>query len=79
MLGESPGAILAALYEALSAYLLMVSADGLAFGHEFIRQVHRVPHEEDPDRTVRRGAAALRMEVVTSLPDTERYIRMRQM
>jgi hypothetical protein len=38
MLGESPGAMLAALDEALSAYLLMVSADGLAFRHEFIRQ-----------------------------------------
>jgi hypothetical protein len=25
------------------------------------------------------GAAALRMAVVTSLPDIERYIRMRQM
>jgi predicted ATPase len=37
-LGESPGAMLAALDEALSAYLLMVSADGLAFRHEFIRQ-----------------------------------------
>jgi DNA-binding CsgD family transcriptional regulator len=38
MLGESPGALLAALDEALSAYLLMVRADGLAFRHEFIRQ-----------------------------------------
>ena len=38
MLGESPGAMLAALDEALSAYLLMVRADGLAFRHEFIRQ-----------------------------------------
>ncbi len=32
MLGESPGALLAALDEALSAYLLVVRADGLAFG-----------------------------------------------
>ena len=38
MLGESPGVLLAALDEALSAYLLMVRADGLAFRHEFIRQ-----------------------------------------
>ena len=38
MLAESPGALLAALDEALSAYLLMVRADGLAFRHEFIRQ-----------------------------------------
>ena len=38
MLAESPGAMLAALDEALSAYLLMVRADGLAFRHEFIRQ-----------------------------------------
>ena len=38
MLAESPGALLAALDEALSAYLLMVRADGLVFRHEFIRQ-----------------------------------------
>ncbi len=38
MLAESPGALLAALDEALSAYLLMLRADGLAFRHEFIRQ-----------------------------------------
>jgi hypothetical protein len=38
MLGESPGPLLAALDEALSAYLLMVRADGLAFRHELIRQ-----------------------------------------
>ena len=38
MLGESPGALLAALDEALSAYLLVVRADGLAFRHEFVRQ-----------------------------------------
>jgi DNA-binding CsgD family transcriptional regulator len=38
MLGESPGALLAALEEALSAYLLVVRTDGLGFRHEFIRQ-----------------------------------------
>ena len=38
MLGESPGALLVALDEALSAYLLVVRADGLAFRHEFVRQ-----------------------------------------
>lgn len=38
ILGESPGALLAALDEALSAYLLVVRADSLAFRHEFIRQ-----------------------------------------
>jgi DNA-binding CsgD family transcriptional regulator len=38
MLGESPGALLAALDEALSAYLLVVRADSLAFRHEFVRQ-----------------------------------------
>ena len=38
MLGESPGDLLTALDEALSAYLLMVRAGGLAFRHEFIRQ-----------------------------------------
>jgi len=38
MLAESTGALLAALDEALSAYLLMVRADGLGFRHEFIRQ-----------------------------------------
>ena len=38
MLGESPGALLAALDEALSAYLLVVRAGGLAFRHEFVRQ-----------------------------------------
>ncbi len=38
MLGESPGVLLTALDEALSAYLLMVRAGGLAFRHEFIRQ-----------------------------------------
>ena len=32
MLGEPPGALLAPLDEALSAYLLVVKADGLAFG-----------------------------------------------
>jgi len=38
MLGESPGALLAALDEALSAYLLVVRAEGLTFRHEFVRQ-----------------------------------------
>jgi AAA ATPase domain len=38
MLSESPGALLAAPDEALSAYLLVVRADGLVFQHEFIRQ-----------------------------------------
>ncbi len=38
ILGESPGALLGALDEALSAYLLVVRADGLAFRHEFVRQ-----------------------------------------
>ncbi|MFY9932689.1 MAG: AAA family ATPase, partial [Streptosporangiaceae bacterium] len=38
MLGESPGALLAALDEAVSACLLVVGADGLAFRHEFVRQ-----------------------------------------
>ncbi len=38
MLGESPGALLAALDEALSAYLLVVRADSLAFSHDFVRQ-----------------------------------------
>ena len=38
MLSESPGALLVALDEALSAYLLVVRADGLAFRHEFVRQ-----------------------------------------
>jgi DNA-binding CsgD family transcriptional regulator len=38
LLGESPGALLAALDEALSAYLLVIRAEGLAFRHEFVRQ-----------------------------------------
>jgi predicted ATPase len=38
MLGESPVALLAALDEALSAYLLVVMPDGVAFRHEFVRQ-----------------------------------------
>jgi len=38
MLGESPGALLAALDEALSAYLLVVRVDSLAFRHGFVRQ-----------------------------------------
>ena len=38
ILGESPGALLAALYEALAAHLLVATPDGLAFQHEFVRR-----------------------------------------
>jgi DNA-binding CsgD family transcriptional regulator len=38
ILGESPGALLAELDEALAAHLLVATADGLAFQHEFVRR-----------------------------------------
>jgi len=38
ILGESPGALLAALNEALAAHLLVATPDGLAFQHEFVRR-----------------------------------------
>jgi len=38
ILGESPGALLAALDEALAAHLLVATPDGLAFQHEFVRR-----------------------------------------
>ena len=38
ILGESPGALLAALDEALAAHLLVATSDGLAFQHEFVRR-----------------------------------------
>jgi DNA-binding CsgD family transcriptional regulator len=38
ILGESPGALLAALEEALSAHFLVATPDGLAFQHEVVRQ-----------------------------------------
>src|SRR3984885_2958436 len=38
MLSQSPGALLGALEEAVSAHLLAATADGLAFQHEFVRQ-----------------------------------------
>jgi DNA-binding CsgD family transcriptional regulator len=38
ILGESPGALLAALGEALAAHLLVATPDGLAFQHEFVRR-----------------------------------------
>jgi DNA-binding CsgD family transcriptional regulator len=38
ILSESPGALLGALDEAVSAHLLAATQDGLAFQHEFVRQ-----------------------------------------
>jgi predicted ATPase len=38
ILSDSPGALLAAVNEALSAHLLVATADGLAFQHEFVRR-----------------------------------------
>ena len=38
VLGESPGALLATLEEALCTHLLVATPDGLAFQHEFIRK-----------------------------------------
>jgi DNA-binding CsgD family transcriptional regulator len=38
ILSRSPGALLGALDEAVSAHLLAATADGLAFQHEFVRQ-----------------------------------------
>jgi DNA-binding CsgD family transcriptional regulator len=68
MLGESPGALLAALDEALSAYLLVVRGDGLAFRHEFVRQavarmlaepVQRALHWEYGRMLLARGGSAV--------------------
>ena len=38
IVNQSPGALLAALDEAVSAHLLTAAPDGLAFTHEFVRQ-----------------------------------------
>jgi len=38
IMNQSPGALLAALDEAVSAHLLTAAPDGLAFTHEFVRQ-----------------------------------------
>jgi DNA-binding CsgD family transcriptional regulator len=38
IVNQSPGALLAALDEAVSAHLLRATPDGLAFTHEFVRQ-----------------------------------------
>ena len=38
ILGQSPGALLGAIDEAVSAHLLAATPDGLAFRHEFVRQ-----------------------------------------
>src|SRR6202012_5703310 len=38
ILSQSPGALLGALDEAVSAHLLAATPDGLAFQHEFVRQ-----------------------------------------
>ena len=68
ILGESPGALLAALDEALSAYLLVVRADGLAFRHEFVRQavarmlaepVQRALHGQYGRMLLARGGSAV--------------------
>jgi AAA ATPase domain len=68
ILGESPGALLAALDEALSAYLLLVRADGLAFRHEFVRQavarmlaepVQRALHGQYGRMLLARGGSAV--------------------
>src|SRR3984957_11140336 len=67
MLGESPGALLGALDEALSAYLLVVRGDDLAFRHEFVRQavarmlaepVQRALHWEYGRMLLARGGSA---------------------
>jgi hypothetical protein len=38
IVNQSPGALLAALDEAVSAHLLTAAPDGLAFTHELVRQ-----------------------------------------
>ena len=68
MLGESPGALLAALDEAVAAYLLVVRGDGLAFRHEFVRQavarmlaepVQRALHGQYGRMLLARGGSAV--------------------
>jgi predicted ATPase len=43
MVNQSPGALLAALDEVVSAHLLTAAPDGLAFTHEFVRQAAASP------------------------------------
>ena len=43
IVNQSPGALFAALDEAVSAHLLTAAPDGLAFTHEFVRQAAAPP------------------------------------
>jgi DNA-binding CsgD family transcriptional regulator len=57
---QSPGALLAALDEAVSAHLLTAAPDGLAFTHEFVRPAAAPPAcgTRPPSRLTRGSASA---------------------